>query len=363
MDHDMEVLFAELGMHVLSLRQPFITGDAKQAYQSLLVEKSALDDLDARILHLRQLGQSLQDASSRISKLKDMIDEHWKSLRVVFGRIGVIAWEEASSGVLSEVVRAILPHIEEMQEKAAALRRTKETVSLKSRESPSVLRLPLKLREMLITRRLDRFAKTHEEFFINTGKDIAEALLIKHLGSGSAVELDTQYHKLTRDIAVWQEEKDMLRQRISKDKSSLEEVGVAGSVERKVMELQGLRKQQSETVTHLAIGYGKLICKMENPWKQVDVTAETLRCYDQIRRHERIRAQLQDRIGDLHLEQQIGELILLVEEDENRIAHLRQLIDQYSRQIEDIQKDIGHHREQIVDLKQTLAKNLEREEL
>ncbi|MGH0053292.1 MAG: hypothetical protein ACQ5SW_07890 [Sphaerochaetaceae bacterium] len=102
-DHDMEVLFAELGMHVLSLRQPFITGDAKQAYQSLLVEKSALDDLDARILHLRQLGQSLQDASSRISKLKDMIDEHWKSLRVVFGRIGVIAWEEASSGVLSRL--------------------------------------------------------------------------------------------------------------------------------------------------------------------------------------------------------------------------------------------------------------------
>ena len=27
-DHDMEVLLAELGMHVLSLRQPVVTGDS-----------------------------------------------------------------------------------------------------------------------------------------------------------------------------------------------------------------------------------------------------------------------------------------------------------------------------------------------
>ena len=52
-DHDMEVLSAELGLHVLQLRQPVVSGDSAPAYKNLAKEKSILDDLDARILHLQ----------------------------------------------------------------------------------------------------------------------------------------------------------------------------------------------------------------------------------------------------------------------------------------------------------------------
>jgi hypothetical protein len=155
----------------------------------------------------------------------------------------------------------------------------------------------------------------------------------------------------------------LLQQRISEDKTSLEEVGVAGSVERKIIELQNLRNSQAESVNRLAIEYGRMICALDNPWTSIDVNAETLRCYDQIRRHQRIRLQLEKRIGDLQIEQQIGELIFLIEEDEERIGHLRQLIDQNNRQIEEIQKNIVQRREQIVEMKHNLAKSLEREEL
>lgn len=362
-DHDMGVLLAELGMHILALRQPVVAGDSVAAYQRLANKKSILDDFDARITHLQQLGQSLQDANVRIAQLKDLLAKQEKALKVIYGRVGVIAWEEASSGVLSDVIRKVLPDIEQMQEKVATLKRHKESVSRKSRESSSLFKLPLKLQEMVANRRLDRFARGNEDFFVQTGRAITQDASIRHLESRSAVDLDKEYHLLNQEMGAWREEMSLLRQRISKDKSSLEEVGVAGSVERKILELQNLRKVQADLVNRLAIEYGRMICDLDNPWKSVEVNAETLRCYDQIRRHERIRLQLERRIDDLQIEQQIGELIFLIEEDEERIGHLRQLIDQHNRQIEDIQKNIVQRREQIVGMKHTLAKSLEREEL
>lgn len=361
-DHDMEVLSAELGLHVLQLRQPVISGDSAPVYKALATEKSILDDLDARLLHLQQLGQSLQDANARISQLRELVHQHEQSLKVVYGRIGVIAWEEASSGVLSDVILQVLPKLGERQDKVATLKAEKDSVRRRTQESFPLFKLPLKMHEILISKRLERYARGHEGFYVGTGQIIAEAVCIRHLESPSAVPLDEEYHDLTRKIVVWKEEITLLTDRISKDKHKLEAEGVAGSVERKVIELQGARKEQEALVTKLAVAYAKSIKIQQNPWKSVEVTAETLRCYDQIRRHERIRLQLEKRIVELRMEESIGELIFLIEQDEERIVHLRQMIDQYNRQIDDIQKSIGKNREKIGELKKRLASSLEREE-
>ena len=360
-DHDIKVLLAELGLHIIALRQPVVPGDSMVAYQQLVSEKSVLDDYDARITHLQQIGQSLQDASARVASLRNTVVQHEKLLQIVFGRIGVIAWEEASSGVLSPVIKAVLPDIDQKQQRAVVLKQNKDSIVLKTQETSSILKITFKLQEFIASRRLDKFSRSNEEFFIQTGQTIAESHLTKHLESNATVKLDEEFHNLTREVEAAQDELSLLQKRITKDKSSLEEVGVAGSVERKIQELQNMRKNQAEVVQRLAVDYGKVICSLENPWKSEYVDAETLRVYDQIRRHERIRGQLETRIDELRIEQQIGELIFLIEEDEERIGHLRQLIDQYNRQIEDIQKDIGLRREQIVHMKHTLAKSLEQE--
>ncbi|MDD4219427.1 MAG: hypothetical protein PHR10_04515 [Sphaerochaetaceae bacterium] len=361
-DHDMEVLSAELGLHVLQLRQPVVSGDSAPAYKKLATEKSILDDLDARILHLQQLGQSLLDANVRINQLRKLVNQHEQLLKVVYARIGVIAWEEASSGVLSDTIRQVLPKIDERQDKVATLKAERDLVSRRSRESFSIFKLPLKMQEIIVSKKLERYARGHESFYVDTGQTIAQEVCIRHLASPSAVKLDQEYHDITRKIAVWKEEISLLVNRISTDKHKLEAVGVAGSVERKVIELQGVRKEQDALVSKLAVAYAATIRVQQNPWKSVEVTAETLRCYDQIRRHERIRLQLEKRIVELKMEEAIGELIFLIEQDEERIVHLRQMIDQYNRQIDDIQKSIGINREKIGELKKSLASSLEREE-
>ncbi|MDD3822802.1 MAG: hypothetical protein PHR90_05015 [Sphaerochaetaceae bacterium] len=361
-DHDMEVLLAELGMHVLSLRQPVVGGDLSDAYQALAKEKSLLDNLTARISHLQQLGRSLQDANSHINTLKQRIASHEQDLRIVHGRIGVIAWEEASSEVLSEEIAGLLPMIGQRKEKVASLKARQEQVISRSDGSGTLLRLPMKLRAFLVSRRLEKYARGHEEFFIETGKAIADASAIRHLASNSAVALDEEYHAIADRIAAWREEMSLMHSRITRDKSKLEEVGVAGSVERKIQELEQTHRDKVRDVSQSAVAYAKGICALENPWKSVEVNAETLRCYDQIRRHERIRKQLEKRIGELHIESNIGELVFLIEQDEERIRHIRQMIEQHNRQIEDIQRSIGSNREKIGEYKRSLASSLERED-
>ncbi len=360
-DHDMEVLLAELGMHILELRQPVLPDDAVPTYHHLSREKSVLDDMDARIENLRHIGQSLLDANARIATLKQSISGNESRLRIVYGRIGVIAWEEATSGVLSEIIRKELPLIDEMQAKVAALKQTKDTANMRSRESYRMLRLPFKLHELISARRLAKYSKGHEDFFIQIGGAIAAASSTNHLQSRSAMDLDKEFRGLTREISVWKEEMSLLQQRIFSDKGKLEEVGVAGSIERKVQELQNQRKGQSQQLHKLAVSCGRAVCSLENPWKSGEVNAEILRCYDQIRRHERIRVQLEQRIAELKIEQEIGEIVAIVEQDEERILHLQQLIDQYNRQIEDIQRTIVGNREQIGTLKKRLTSSLERE--
>lgn len=361
-DHDLDVLLAELGMHVMALRQPVASGPSGEAYREVAKERTLLEDLEAKISHLEQVGRSLQNAQAHIQGLKKKIDANEQSLRIVYARIGVIAWEEASSEVLSTQISSILPTIAERRQKVMALKKRRDQAALRSSESGSLARLPLRMRAFMVSRRLERYARGHEDFFIETGKAIAASHAIRHLASSSAVVLDEEFHELSRHIAGWQQEMELLEQRISKDKDKLEEVGVAGSVERKIQELQQVQRDLAQVVARLAAAYARTICAQEHPWKSVDVNAETLRCYDQIRRHQRIRRQLEKRIAELQLEGDIGELVLLIEQDEERISHIRQTIDQHTRQIEDIQRAIGQNRERIGELKRSLASSLEREE-
>lgn len=361
-DHDLEVLFAELGMHVLTLRQPVVSDGCEQPYLDLAKAKAALDDTDARILHFKQIGQNIQDASSRIGHVKDLLGEHERKLRLVYSRLGVIAWEEASSQVLSETVRRLLPSIEEQQRKANSLKKNHESASRRSRESGPWFKIPLKVKELLAEKRLNRYSRSHEEFFVESGRAIAEALCIRQLASSSAVELDGEYRTLMGEIAAWKEEMDMLHQKISTEQSRLEKEGAAGSIDRKVQDLEARRKDEAESVRIFAAVYGKAICSLSNCWKEIDVHTETLRCYDQIRRHERIRKQLEQRITELEIEREITDLVLLIEQDEERVLYLRQTIDQFNRQIDDIGRTIGRNREKIGQLKHRLSAGTEWEE-
>ena len=58
-----------------------------------------------------------------------------KAIMVIYARIGVIAWEEASNGVLDSAIKTLLPTIKERQHKITSLKKEQETYQERSSEA------------------------------------------------------------------------------------------------------------------------------------------------------------------------------------------------------------------------------------
>ncbi len=356
---DLDVLFEELGMLVAALRQPMASGLCEQPYLLLAQAKAEHAGLCARTEHLASIDEQITHASSRIAELKEKVLQDQKRLAVVQARLGVIAWEESASHVLAESLVHLIPQVNEQQKRIADMEMHHLRVKQRVLEARGIRKYQLHLESWIIARRLRKVNDTSEGFFSETGRAIAEAGCIRQLASELAPQLEEEYSIVSRELAGLNEEIFVLKETIHSNRTKLEAEGVAGSVGRKVQELEDAVKASSERVRNLAIAYGKVLCQPADPWTGMEVGSAVLRCYDQIRRHERVRLQLEKRIHELEVEIDISELLLIISQDQERIAHLQQTIDQFNRQVMEIQASIRENREKIGLLKKSQAPVLE----
>ncbi len=359
-NHDIDLLLSDLSLHILTLESPVIIGDNRRPYQNLKQAKELLDEYERKIVLMQKLKEGVLDANGRIRRLKGLIKEKEEELNEVYGRVGVIAWEEASSDVLSSKIRQALPAIEERRSLFNSLKEEQANKQSKQESSHPLLKAPLQVNVLLSQWRLNKFLRGNRDFFTTTGKVLADSDLIASLASGKGSELEQRYGDIKGEIGVCQEEIASLNQHVAASRGSLEGIGVTGSVSRKLIELQNLKREQSQQVGRLAIAYGRSLWTQGEAWRSL--SNETEGIHTQIERHEKVRGQLEKKIIELRLEEEIGELIFLVDQDEERILHLRQTIEQYNRQIEEIQKAISLNREKIGILKRSLAESLSGEE-
>jgi cell division protein FtsL len=358
-NHDIDLLFSDLSLHILTLESPVIIGDNHLPYQNLKQAKELLDDYERKIVLMQKLKEGVLDANGRIRRLKGLIKEKEEELNEVYGRLGVIAWEEASSGVLSSEIKRALPSIEERRILFNTVKAEQENKESKKRGSHPLLKAPLQVNVLLSQWKINKLIRGNREFFTTTGKVLADSDLTVALVSEKGPELEQRYGDLKGEIGVCQDEIASLKQHVAASQGSLEGIGVTGSVSRKLIELQTLKREQSQQVGRLAIAYGRFLWT-QGEWRSL--SNETEKLYTQIERHEKVRGQLEKQIIELRLEEEIGDLIFLVDQDEERILHLRQTIEQYNRQIEEIQKAISLNREKIGILKRSLAESLSGEE-
>lgn len=361
-DRDISLLQSELGMLLLHLPHPIIEDDLLSHFQALDQQQRIVDELEKRITHLHSIDQHIITSTSQISTLKDHIQHNTQLLHIVYARIGVIAWEESSSDVLSDAIKEILPTLEERQKQLGQLIQTKEVLALEAKKKPLLFNLKTRINSLVASYQLKKSMKERDEYYVETGKAICESHSIRLLESEKATELDQQYNELSQHIRVWQEEIALIQKRIKEERGRLVAVGVHGSIERKIEELQSQLKEEKENASLLAQIYAQQVCRNQSQWEKINFSEEILSCYDQIQRHERIRLQLNNKIEQLKLETQIGECISLIEQDEQRIRHIRQTIEQHNRQISEIQHSIAMHREQIGSLKRALSLSSEQKE-
>jgi len=152
-------------------------------------------------------------------------------------------------------------------------------------------------------------------------------------------------------MAGCHDEIQMLSERVQTDRRSLADEGLDGSIVRRINALEEELEAKQAQMHSLAATYGRLVrTELESTQRPI-VSEEIARCLDQIQRHERVRSQLQQRIRALESEIEVSELLLLIQQDEERMEHLHQTIAQFNKQLEEVQQSIDHNKERIHDLR------------
>jgi chromosome segregation ATPase len=362
-DHDLSILLGEFGMHLLQREAIEQETTAHSLYLHLLEAKQELDNLALRSSSLKEIAQNLQDLNAHIRKLRKEINGSEKAIKVIYARIGVIAWEEASNGVLDGTIKTLLPTIKERQHKITFLKQEQENYQERSSEANIFKKVALKVQSQLNNHRLKHYTKQDEDFYIEIGQKIAKENLIGLLASFSASTLQKEYDELLKEITQSKTEIELMEKEIEKAKNNLESEGIAGSIERKVQEVQQLEQEKSAVVKTLAAKYGKYFIENKSNFFEKELDEKSYECYEQIKRHNKIKADLEKQKKELLIESEIGELIFLIEQDEERIGHINKTIDQYNQQIDEIKLSIGANREKIGKLKQALVMSLEQKDL
>lgn len=353
-DDDLDALTADFGLLVSSLRNPIVDGACSLLYQELIKAVAQRDALQSRIAHLTGLGEQLNGASARIAQLKMLMQRTQTQLETTFGRIGVIAWEESASNVLAEAIVSLLPESSAHQTNVAKLKARQTLLEEKSQRKHGLRAVPSHIEQLFVSRRLHRLNDETQKLFIESGKAIAQAMKIRSLHSSFAQQLEQEYLSLNSELAGWEEELLNATTKISKSKDALNQAGVAGPVERKIQELKDSLRIAQERLAWCASAYGREIHRLTDPWENREASVEVLQCENQINRHERRRRQLESKIKSLETEIEIDEQVVLISQDEERIAHIKETIDQFNRQISEIEAGIREKRDRIAKLKRML---------
>ena len=74
-----------------------------------------------------------------------------------------------------------------------------------------------------------------------------------------------------------------MEKEIEKAKNNLENEGIAGSIERKVQEVQQLEQEKSATVKTLATKYAKFFIENKSNSFEKDLDEQSYECYEQIK--------------------------------------------------------------------------------
>ncbi|MFA5513623.1 MAG: hypothetical protein WDA17_01740 [Sphaerochaetaceae bacterium] len=361
-ENQLQNLLAKFGISLLS--QGFFLEEQHNLalYETLIESKNELDELSSYLAHLQKVGKSMEEAHQNIKDLKKRIAQQEGEIKVVFQRVGVIAWEESSSNVLPKEISELIPTIKERQDRILLLKDDLDNFSKKSSKKSPFVHISSKAKSLVTGYKLKQYSKSNEKFFTEIGSSIADWGFIKKLNSLSAASLDELYRNLKREKEHWTEEVSLLSNEITHKKKELENEGVGSSIGRRIQELKHEYKEKQVALDKLAVKYALLVCENEKQWNIGQLDDDSKSFYEQVNRQNKIKVELLKSRKELLIESEIGELIFLIEQDEERIKHIQNTIDQYNRQIEEVKETITKNREKIGKLKRSLTLSLEQKD-
>lgn len=346
-DHKIELLYAEFGQLAFTRGQLINTNNSKRLTQEITQLFGQLKQEQNRLEHLEALASQLDNVQNRLKQLRALSEQTKNLLDVLYGRVGVIAWEEYLSGALSdslqEFVKAYVTHHGELEE----LKRKREQLQERENGQDNLL---LRFKRGHLERSQRKMSDKSHRLYVEVGQEIAQAELIRELKSSVASELEENYQALYNERITWESEFNHADGLLKDSRNELEEAGVAGPVEKKIQELREAVKNLNERQRRLANAYGREVRR-----NLLQVTGENFELLSREERHlqaaENERETLENQIEILQKEAEIEEQSLLIGQDQERISYIRESIANHQRQIDEIESSIQRRQQRIATLK------------
>jgi hypothetical protein len=354
----LQQLYAQLGELALPLDDFVITKESKPLYTNFFHSVEQSNSIKARLGKFKDISASFKNNTHRLKELVVEKKEQEELLKLLYSRIGVIVWEEASSGVLDSTILEAIPNITVRQKESILLSTAHAKAKERREKSSLLLKLPLSVDLRVKSLRLKKHTSKYNEFFVYIGKIVATNTYFALLHSTRSSLFEKEYASISQAIEDITEESAMIGEQIRFSRHKLEQEGINGSLARKINEIESEYKEANKVRNHAAILYGKHIAAILDVTHSQSYLPHIIDCYDQIIRHQELKTELLRTIKKLTIEKKIEELVLLLQQDEDHIAHIELSIGQLNRQIEEINKMMASKKEQIGTLQQQLNKVL-----
>ncbi len=351
-------LYAQLGELALPIDTYTITNEAKSLFNNFSLSVDASNSIKAKLSKFTDISASFKNNSHRLKELAAQKKNYDQQLKLLYSKIGVIVWEESSSDVIDPQIIKMIPEIIAMQEESKTLFEIEKKAKERYKTSFFLLKVPCRVDATIKSHRLKKHTSKYKEFFIRTGRTVATQSLIPLLHSSHTTVFEKEYKELIIHIAEIDEESTMIAEQIRYSHRKLEQEGINGSLAKKINEIENELREANKVRNHAAILYGKYIAAVITHPDPKKYSSQIIDVYEQIMRQQELKTELLRTIKRLTIEKKIEELVLLLQQDEEHVAHIELSIGQLNRQIEEINKVMASKKEQIGALQQQLNKVL-----
>lgn len=354
---DLDALYGDFGEHIALLHHTFpmpLCTEEFHVYsrclEELRVSQSQLD-------HFSSLVREADDHKKRMGQLKESLKELAVKRNGVLSRAGAIAFEAAWAGSLPAHLEPLLPALDARQRSLASFRAIyDESIKELEQRRKGLGTVRSSIRAAYARMKLSRLGKSSGKLFYETGKKLYEMECIVDLPSAKTSDILKEMNQIDGQVAAITEDLETSRVRLDHVQGALVggdgQPAHGGETARRIQTLTHERDANQEAVHAQAVVYGKALCHTSVSWvSRMPLPDSVMAVYDQILKHERRLARLEERVVELGVDVDVEELELLISHDAERVVHLKDQITSFQRQVEDILEEIDEKKKKITYLR------------
>lgn len=355
---ELEVQFEQLGKVLARFATPkFI--EAKEMQTRIKASEEDVDALDMKISGIQQAQEKSQAAKEEITTIEQRLSSIDMEKNSLYSRIGVIAYEEYSAGSLGEEFSLLFTSVTHQNTELTKFQKALKENELRFVAAPFFEKMSLRIKRNKLKNEIQKLDSAREDLFRKSGKQISSSDYIKQVKSRNAIIISEDFKRISIESARLYEQMENRKNEGQKNEEFLLRLGVTGSIDNKIGELQANRNLYYSNLQVLYIDLAHFMLDHPEELAKVEEVHEAANNLQHIHKLERKQKELNNKITRLEAKIRITELESIINNDQDQVEHINGQITMLTKQIQEIKEKVSQNRKQIVNLKKIAGKETE----